>query len=96
MDNSATLRIIRSGEQSARVSTTRRPAPMLAVRAKTAAEALDISMGSFLALVKEGKMPKPITVPGHPGIVLHDFGAVRDAWESLWASASSDNTDEWE
>ena len=70
--------------------------PILAVRAKTAADSLDISLGSFLTLVKEGKMPSPTTIPGHPGLVLYDFEAVRDAWESLKNAAPPDHTNEWE
>jgi hypothetical protein len=75
---------------------TPRVAPTLAVRAKTAADSLDISLGSFLALVKEGKMPSPITVSGHPGLVLYDFEAVRDAWQTLKEALPASRTDEWE
>jgi hypothetical protein len=66
-----------------------RVTPTLAVRAKTAAEALDISLGSFLTLVAEGKMPRPITVPGHAGLVLYDFEAVRNAWQGLLDDAGA-------
>ena len=65
--------------------------PVLAFRAKTAADSLDISLGSFLALVKEGKMPQPTAVPGHPGLVLYDFEAVRDAWEALKDGPAQDD-----
>ncbi len=74
----------------------RRLTPVLAVKAKTAADSLDISLGTFLALVKEGKMPSPTTVPGHPGLVLYDFEAVRDAWETLKDAAPAAHTNEWE
>jgi hypothetical protein len=57
--------------------------PSLAVRAQTAADALDISLGSFLALVKEGKMPKAVSIPGHNGLVLYDFESVRNAWQAV-------------
>lgn len=70
--------------------------PTLAVRARTAADALDISLGSFLALVREGQMPKPIGVPGHSGLVLYDFEAVRNAWEALKESAATDEINEWD
>jgi hypothetical protein len=69
--------------------------PLLAVRAKTAAEALDISLGSFLALVREGAMPQPIAIPGHSGLVLYDFEALRNAWEALKDAATSD-ANEWD
>lgn len=70
--------------------------PTLAVRAKTAADALDMSLGSFLALVREGKMPKPIGVPGHSGLVLYDFEAVRNAWEALKDAAGCGDANEWD
>lgn len=60
-----------------------RVTPSLAVRAQTAANSLDISLGSFLALVAEGKMPKPVRIPGHAGLVLYDFESVRNAWQAL-------------
>jgi hypothetical protein len=46
-------------------------------------------------LVKEGKMPRPITIPGHERLVRYDFNAVRVAWEELWAAAQEDDVDEW-
>ena len=73
-----------------------RVTPTLAVRAKTAACSLDISLGSFLVLVNEEKMPRPITIPGHPGLVLYDFEAVRNAWEALKDVAGQDDTNEWD
>jgi hypothetical protein len=73
-----------------------RVTPTLAVRAKTAADALDISLGSFLALVKEGKMPQPTTVPGHPGLVLYDFEAVRDAWQTLKEATGTSEINPWD
>ena len=45
-----------------------------------------------MALVKEGKMPSPITVQGHPGLVLYDFEAVRDAWTALKEGAFHEDT----
>jgi hypothetical protein len=73
-----------------------RTAPTLAVRAKTAADALDISLGSFLSLVREGKMPKPVGVPGHTGLVLYDFEAVRGAWQLLTEAAGTVDGNEWD
>lgn len=72
-----------------------KPIPVLAMRAETAAAALDISLGSFLTLVKEGKMPRPIVVPGHRGLVLYDFEAVRQAWADLQSGADSSGS-EWD
>lgn len=73
-----------------------RVTPTLAVRAKTAADALDISLGSFLSLVREGKMPKPVGVPGHTGLVLYDFEAVRNAWEALKDAGGSGEGGGWD
>lgn len=80
-----------TARQHVQAATSGLLTPVLAVRAKTAAASLDISLGSFLALVKEGKMPSPTTVPGHPGLVLYDFEAVRDAWTALKDGASQDD-----
>jgi hypothetical protein len=85
-----------TARQRAQAATSPRLTPVLAVRAKTAAGSLDISLGSFLALVKEGKMPQPTAVPGHPGLVLYDFEAVRDAWQTLKEALPASRTDEWE
>jgi hypothetical protein len=82
--------------QQVKVIGPLRATPTLAVRAKTAADSLDISIGSFLSLVREGKMPRPTVIPGHPGLVLYDFDAVRDAWRALMASAEPDGTNEWD
>lgn len=73
-----------------------RHAPTLAVRAKSAADALDISLESFLGLVREGVMPKPVGVPGHAGLVLYDFDAVRRAWQALTDGAGNDDANEWD
>jgi hypothetical protein len=81
---------------SVKVAIPSRATPTLAVRANTAADSLDISLGSFLALVREGKMPRPTVIPGHPGLVLYDFEAVRDAWRALMAAAGPDGTNEWD
>jgi hypothetical protein len=82
---------------SARVPrvTENRP-PTLAVRAERAAVSLDISHGSFLSLVREGKMPKPIRVPGHSGLVLYDFEAVRNAWQALIEAGETNDINEWD
>lgn len=70
--------------------------PTIAVKANTAADALDISLGSFLSLVREGKMPKPIIVPGHSGLVLYDFEAVRSAWQTLTEAGNTEEANEWD
>jgi hypothetical protein len=77
--------------QRVKVAIPSRATPTLAVRANTAADSLDISLSSFLALVGEGKMPRPAVIPGHPGLVLYDFEAVRDAWEALKESTNSND-----
>ena len=68
----------------------------MAVRAKTAADALDISLGSFLTLVREGQMPQPVSIPGHAGLVLYDFEAVREAWQTLKEATAQDSINEWD
>lgn len=61
--------------------------PCLAMRAKRAAESLDISLSTFLTWVKDGKMPRPINIGG---VALYDFQAVRNAWEALKAAGGAD------
>lgn len=73
-----------------------RVTPTLAVRAKTAADTLDISLGTFLTLVREGKMPKPVLIPHHTGLVLYDFEAVRNAWEALKGGGDASDFNEWD
>lgn len=73
-----------------------RVTPTLAVKAKTAADTLDISLGTFLTLVREGKMPKPVAIPGHAGLVLYDFEAVRNAWEALLELGGAGEINEWD
>lgn len=73
-----------------------RVTPTLAIRAKTAADALDISLGTFLTLVREGKMPKPVLIPHHTGLVLYDFESVRNSWEALKDGARTDDRNEWD
>lgn len=51
-----------------------------ALRAETAAGALDVSLSTFLAWVKDGKMPRPVRVGG---VALYDTEAVRNAWKTL-------------
>jgi predicted DNA-binding transcriptional regulator AlpA len=70
--------------------------PTLAVRADQAADALGVSQSTFLSLVAEGRMPKPIPVPGHRGLVLYDFKAVEDAWAAMVAAAGADGYNEWD
>jgi hypothetical protein len=82
---------------SARVTkTTNYGPPTIAVKAERAALSLDISLGSFLTLVREGIMPRPITVPGHSGLVLYDFEAVRNAWHILIQAGETDDANEWD
>jgi predicted DNA-binding transcriptional regulator AlpA len=67
-----------------------RPRPVLAMKAQSCADALDISRSTFDALVEEGKMPKQIAIPGHSGLALWDFKAVSGAWEALVEAAQGD------
>ena len=57
--------------------------PPLALKGASCAAALDISLSTFNQLVEEGKMPKPIPIPGHTGLVLYDFASVISAWSAI-------------
>ena len=41
-------------------------------------------------------MPKPIRVPGHSGLVLYDFEAVRNAWQALIEAGETNDINEWD
>lgn len=84
-----------SRQQRLSADTPARQVPSLALKGPSCAAALDISLGSFLALVEEGKMPKPVRIPGHSGLVLYDFEAVRNAWEAL-KEAGTEDGNEWD
>jgi hypothetical protein len=73
-----------------------RQLPTIALKATSCASALDISPSSFLALVAEGKMPKPIAIPGHRGLVLFDFEAVRNAWLALLETGGVSENNPWD
>jgi predicted DNA-binding transcriptional regulator AlpA len=73
-----------------------RPVPRLALRADEAAIALGIGLSTFLELVKEGQMPKPITVPNHPGLVRYDAKAVEEAWRTIVEGSAPDNHTGWD
>ncbi len=77
-------------------ATGGRALPTLALKAGNCAAALDISLTSFLALVDEGKMPKPIAVPGHKGLVLYDFETVRGAWLALIEKGGASEENPWD
>lgn len=78
-----------------RITVDRPPrmVPTLALKAGSCADALDVSLQTFLTLVKEGKMPGPIAIPGHGGLALYDFEAVRNAWTGLVEAAGGSNAD---
>jgi hypothetical protein len=73
-----------------------RSLPTLALKASSCAAALDISPNSFLTLVAEGKMPKPIAIPGHKGLVLYDFQAVRNSWQALLETGGAIEDNPWD
>jgi hypothetical protein len=73
-----------------------RSLPTLALKAASCAAALDISPSSFLTLVAEGKMPKPIAIPGHKGLVLFDFQAVRNSWQALLEVSGATEGNPWD
>ncbi len=85
-----------SRHQNITADAPARHVPSLALKAPTAAATLDISLGSFLTLVEEGKMPKPVRVPGHPGLVLYDFEAVRNAWQALLEAGDGEEGNPWD
>ena len=47
-----------------------RPIPRIALREQEAADALGIGLTTFLSLVSEGKMPKPVRI--RPRLPLYD------------------------
>jgi len=85
-----------NGGTRATVAVAPRIVPVLAMKAAGCAAALDMSLSSFLALVEEGKMPRPISVPGHKGLVLYDFEAVRNAWLALLEMGSASEVNPWD
>jgi predicted site-specific integrase-resolvase len=62
-----------------------------ALKAETAAGALDVSLSTFLTWVKDGKMPKPIKVGG---VALYDTESVRNAWRALKEAGGGDDANE--
>lgn len=85
-----------SGHARISVEAPPRQVPALALKAGSCAAALDISLGTFLALVAEGKMPKPIKIQGHSGIVLYDYESVRNAWEALKEMGDETQPNPWD
>lgn len=71
------------------------PALKIALRPEEAAEAIGVSLGTFLALVSEGKMPKPVPIPHHR-IVRYDAESVRKAWEGLKEAAGATEANPWD
>jgi excisionase family DNA binding protein len=67
----------------------------LAWRENEAAEALGISLTTFLELVAEGKMPKPVRI--RPRLPRYDCEDVRKAWRTLKeAQISPNDANEWD
>lgn len=85
-----------TARQRITVDALPRTVPALALKATSCAAALDISLSSFLTLVEEGKMPKGIAIPGHKGLVLYDFEAVRNAWQAIVEAKAGDDHPEWD
>jgi hypothetical protein len=85
-----------NSRQRISAETPPRLVPTLALKGESCAAALDISPGSFRALVEEGLMPKPVTIPGHAGLVLWDFEAVRNAWQALLESGGDGKGNPWD
>lgn len=85
-----------NARQRLTVDATPRQVPALALKAPSVAAALDISLTTFLTLVEEGKMPKPVSIPGHRGLVLYDFESVRNAWEALKESGADGEANPWD
>ena len=80
--------------QQVAVDALPKPAgPCLAMRAKKAAQSLDVSLSTFLTWVDQEKMPKPFKIGG---VALYDFEAVRNAWEALKAAHPNDDANPWD
>jgi hypothetical protein len=41
-------------------------------------------------------MPKAVAVPGHSGLALYDFEAVRNAWEALLETSGESEINPWD
>jgi hypothetical protein len=62
-----------------------RAIPHIALRAQGAAAALDISVSTFLAWVREGKMPSATKIGG---IALYDVRELQRSWDHLRGGAT--------
>lgn len=72
----------------------RPPKLVLALRPEEAADSIGVSVGTFLSLVEEGKMPRPIAIPGHR-LVRYDAQAVHNAWLALRDAADGSDGNQW-
>ena len=73
---------------------TQRHIPRIALREQEAADAFGISLGTFLALVKEGKLPRPTYV--RPRIPLYDLTKLETAWRDLQEDGAADQDNPWD
>lgn len=73
----------------------RAPAPRYALRPEEAAESIGVSLSTFQALVDEGRMPRPVPIPGHR-LIRYDAEAVRNAWEALKETAGQPEVNPWD
>jgi excisionase family DNA binding protein len=70
-------------------------ASRLAWRDEEAADSLGISLTTFLELVAEGKMPKPVRI--RPRLPRYDCEDVRKAWRALKAAQNpAEDGNEWD
>lgn len=67
-----------------------RPLPRLALRPQEAADCIGVSLTTWLTLVEEGRMPKPVRIGR---ICLYDMEAVRNCWLALRDGDAEDKPD---
>ena len=81
-------------QSEAPLSVARSPKLVLALRPEEAADSIGVSVGTFLSLVEEGKMPRPIAIPGHR-LVRYDAQAVHAAWLAMRDAADASDGNQW-
>jgi predicted DNA-binding transcriptional regulator AlpA len=72
----------------------KRSVPRIALRADEAADALGIGVTTFLALVNEGKMPRPIYI--RPRLPLYNTEDVRKFWGALKDAIVDSDPNPWD
>jgi predicted DNA-binding transcriptional regulator AlpA len=67
--------------------------PPLGLRREAAAEFVCVSASKFDAMVRDGRMPRPMHIDG---ITTWDVDQLRAAWAQLRDQANAGGTNEWD